>query len=824
MHIDHDTLDLRTEGDVEAKLLVPLIVSERYLNIPDVHLYSKEYLPPKDLDKGAKVVAGYFPDFSVWMHGFPVMLVEAKAPGVPVEQAYREAALYARHLNSGYPSGFNPCNFVLASNGERILFGKWDAAFQFEATPQSIRPGSAALERIINEYGGPALKLFALKCLNKVKAERGVRPFNRAGGDAIINSKKPLNSFAPELSPVLVRYFSSTQSTDVKEISERAYVSSEETTEYDRILEALLKDRVSLKRDTIVERLEPSRHTEANVAKAISSFDQSRPPEGRLQIIQGAVGSGKSLFIRRYKELLQPDLLRERSRWAWVDFNPGPADLSSAQLWLAEAFLESFARENPELDLSSKDVLKGIFARQIQRRKGIYDDVRDWSPEKAAILRNEDLMKWQDDHLEHMRGLANYVLGQRQEVLIVVMDNVDRLDLKGQLDAFHLALWFMEQTRSFVILQMRDETYERFKNRPPLDAFRSGIAFHISPPRFTDVVKKRLELSIEYLAATAGSRQTYTLPSGHRITLPMSELGRFLQELYVELFERRRNISRILESLAGRDVRRALQMFVSIITSGHLREDQITSQVRGAGEVTITEHNILKILMRTEYRFFSDQSGVVSNIFNVLSDWKKPSNFMISDLLFFLARARKEVGQIGIEGYFSVRNVSDLLQLDGYDPDDLHSALNYLLQRGLVIADHMNNVRVDWDDCVKISASGYIHLRTLADRVEYLYGVLPSTPILDEGTANFLADFVKRESRFGEVSILAKLQAVEGFYGYLLAQAKQNASAAGLKFDVWDQSSGTAYVLKRIAGGLTRYRSKGSIPREDDAGAIDEGI
>jgi hypothetical protein len=66
---------------------------------------------------------------------------------------------------------------------------------------------------------------------------------------------------------------------------------------------------------------------------------------------------------------------------------------------------------------------------------------------------------------------------RHDEVLISVMDNVDRRDLKSQLDAFQLSLWFMEQTRSFVILQMRDETYERYKDKPPLDAFWTGIDF-----------------------------------------------------------------------------------------------------------------------------------------------------------------------------------------------------------------------------------------------------------------------------------------------------------------------------------------------------------
>jgi hypothetical protein len=47
---------------------------------------------------------------------------------------------------------------------------------------------------------------------------------------------------------------------------------------------------------------------------------------------------------------------------------------------------------------------------------------------------------------------------------------------------------------------MRDETYERFKDSPPLDTFGSGVVFHITPPRFLDVVKRRLELSLEYLS------------------------------------------------------------------------------------------------------------------------------------------------------------------------------------------------------------------------------------------------------------------------------------------------------------------------------------
>ena len=129
------------------------------------------------------------------------------------------------------------------------------------------------------------------------------------------------------------------------------------------------------------------------------------------------------------------------------------------------------------------------------------------------------------------------------------------------------------------------------------------------------MIKRRLELSLEYLSSQAQEVQTYTLDSGLRIKYPKSELGGFLRELYLELFGRRHNVPRVLEALAGWDIRKALEMFVSIITSGHLSVVSITSNVMGAKTYPIREHSVLKILMRTDYRFASDQSGVITNIF-----------------------------------------------------------------------------------------------------------------------------------------------------------------------------------------------------------------
>ena len=813
MPIDHDSLKLSTESDVEQKIIMPLLNEAAYLDIPSDRIFTKGYMAPTALDKTAGRASGYYPDYAVWFRGLPVFVVEAKSPDVPAEQGYREASLYARHLNQSYRTNVNPCRFVVATNGRKLLFGFWDAQPEDEININDLRPGSAQLERLQTFCRAEVLGAHALDCIQRLRARNPVFPYNLAGGQAILHARIPVNLFAADLSPVLRLYFASAYEEESREIIERAYVSSAEITEYDHILEGLLKDHLAVRSGTVVQELQPGRHSEENVERAISEFDELRPPTGHLQILQGAVGSGKSLFVRRYKELLQGPTLIDRTRWALINFNSSPPDLSRGQIWLCKAFVEAFERENPRIDLTSPDVLRGVFSRNIQRRRAIYTELERASATEAAVARANDLRSWQDDPEEFARGISDYILGNRREILAVVMDNVDRLDLRNQLDAFQLALWFMHRTRCFIILQMRDETYDRYKDMPPLDAFKSGITFHISPPRFVDVVKRRLELTLGYLTANAQKQQTYAIETGLRISYPKSALGEFLHKLYSDLFDRKRNISRVLEALAGRNVRRALDMFVSIITSGHLSEMAITSTIMGDRSVPITERQILKILMRTEYRFFSDNSGFLTNIFKSDPEWQKPDNFLLIEILYFLARNRKHKGEIGLEGYFTCRHVTEELQRLGYVPEDVLGGLNVLFRRELLGADHMNFDKVGLDDCVRILASGFIHVRILVGRIEYLFGIIPTTSIFEPEVAAQLAEFVRLESERGVTNAFQRVRAVELFFQYLSRQREANATPfSNLR------ETGAAYVLKHISGAIQDFRNitKGT-PETPDA-------
>jgi hypothetical protein len=806
-----------TEADVELKVVTPLLTNPNYLAIPTASIQGKTYLAPTVLDKKAGKTGGYYPDFSAWELGFAVLIVEAKEPGIPVEVGFREACLYARHLNAEYKSGINPCHFVLSCNGKQLAYGAWDSNRCQTVEMDVLQIGSNELETLIRFCHHRVLLAHAAKCLSGVRLSRSTQPYMLAGDRALINSKKAFNSFAAELAPTLRRYFTSVTQNNDPDIYQRAYVDSDDITQYDRILESLLKDRLTPRRP-LSQELNPTRAKDPKLAKAIATYRDDRPPDGQLQVITGSVGTGKSLFARRYKELLQPEEQRKSTHWAFIDFNGAPEPIEEAHDWLCEQFIESFRLENPEFDPFANENLNRIFSQDLQRRRGIYDEVKKKiSAAEAEKIRINDLETWQKDHRRVALGLCRHFARERGDVLVVVMDNVDRLDLRSQLGAFTLSLWFLDQSRAFIILMMRDETYERFKNQKPLDTYKSGVVFHIGPPRFLDVVKRRLELSLEYLAQNSPETLEYHLSSGMRIRYPNSMLGEFLKSIYLELFERRHNVSRILQALAGRNIRQALEMFVSILNSGHLREEAITSTAVGAGGIAIPEFRVLRILMRTEYRFFNNDSGFVSNIFYFDEDWQQPNNFILPDILFWLADNRKRQGEIGLEGYFSVARLADELQRRGFVRDDVCQACSWLLRKNLVEADHMNQTSVSFEDSIKITAAGFIHLRIFCERLEYLYGVLTVTPVSDHATTKVIAQFIRTESQLGQLGGFQQSRAVESFLEYL---KKQYAHLKAAYPEFGEGRTGAYFVIQQIESALHFFRHPSA--RQTQRNLLDE--
>lgn len=792
-----------TEGDVETQVVIPLLTRAEMLGVELEAVKSKEFLAAFDIGKGARSRKGFVPDFCVYMLSIPIAAIEVKAPTVPLQEAWEEATLYAHALNKRYPPKINPCEVILACNGVQFAAGKWDNELpEVSGAVADLVVGSTLLDTLQALMGRMKLEALGAAASASMKLVGFRRPFNQGSGPAIIASKLESNTFAADLSPILRRYFSSRDQNSDPEIYKNAYVSSNEVTSYDKILESFLIDRLSRSRSRV--EIQTTKKRADELTNRLTEMASQKSISGELQLVTGGVGSGKSLFARRYKEYLQPHEMKEISHWAFLDFNFAPENLSDAKEWVCSTFAKSIIEEGAPLNLRDSDDQERIFSNDLADKEAFYRRVDAATPGRGLLEKARDIEGWRQDPEKLASGIARHLQGDRGEVVIVVFDNVDRRDVKNQLSAFQLALWFMNQMRCLVLLQMRDTTFEAHKNERPLDTYKTGQVFHISPPRFVDVVKRRLELSLKALEEEAPKVIKYSTPSGAHISYSKDKAGDFLRAVYLELFQRTSNISRVMEALAGRNVRKALDMFMAIINSGHMPENIIATVASGGQHKKFPEYLILRILMRQDYRFFSDASGFVANIFYCDSNWVRPNNFLVVEALFYLIGQRKTPGDNGQMGFVSVQRLKEHLEKFGYVSKDIDEAAQFLLKKELIEADSANASALNSGESVKATASGWAHLRLLAGRSEYLVSTLPTMPMNDQTFEARVFDLMQAENRVGRLTLAQNVSLLQNLKAYLATQFQTLAVHPGYAHS---QVNGARYVLEKIDEAI-RFSNK----------------
>jgi hypothetical protein len=243
-----------------------------FLGLPSDWIRTKDYMEPTQIDKRASKRYGYIPDYSIWKTGFPLAIVEAKSPDESIEEAIREARLYATEINKRYPPNINPIAYILASNGKKFALTQWDSETEIlYATAVDLQPGTAilaAFRSILNRDD------FEQRAGHLDRQFQGAR-FHRVPtllGASRVSEQMGINSFAQELFPVVTKYFGTEADEASDDIIDRGYVSSEERGEYDGVLETYLKDRARVASDGRLQPITTSRSNASGISKEISLY------------------------------------------------------------------------------------------------------------------------------------------------------------------------------------------------------------------------------------------------------------------------------------------------------------------------------------------------------------------------------------------------------------------------------------------------------------------------------------------------------------------------------------------------------------------------
>ena len=753
--------DCSNESDVEQKFLYPLLTHPQFLDIPPKTILTKKSLGAMSFVSKASLPKDYVPDYVIFISGFPVLVIEAKSPHILAGIAISEARMYAQALNESFPSGTNPVSIVAGCNGRELRIGSWDTINSSKFSCAELLIGSDLLRQVRDLIGVVPLSRHGRQIQRALTRTTYSTPVRLLDSQLFLDRIGP-NALASYLNPLYEMFFRAEDPEKTQLILERAYVDTAELREYDHVLHAMLRqiERTQAQTQTI----QTDRQREYTLTPELTRYQTDIASHGRIYLIIGARGSGKSLFIARFFAHLIPQALKEHAVWCVIDFNRAPSSIENIENYICDKFIE--LAQNVGFDPFGLEGLNRIFSVQTNRlRRGPLALLTD-EGERERFLAAE-LLKLSSDKKAFALGLARHLTGDMDRPLIIAFDNVDRRESAQQLQIFQAGQWFRSETRAFALLTLRDVTFERYKGEPPLDAFAQISNFYIRPPRFSLVLQKRLSLAIDEGLKDLQEIEQPT-STGLRFRYSKEHLGAFLQRVYEALFGGEHQVGRIVDALAERDVREALGMFARILASGHFNADRVIGIGTG-GSARIEHDQLIKILMRSDYRLYSEQSGFIYNIFWAPVERFTGNVFLTAEILGFFAQEGTS-GSDRISGYWRLEELLSDLSSMGFEEAELRAGVENLVQRKMVAFDGEDTERPDDDDLIKITPSGFIHLRSLPYFVEYISSIALYCPVGDAAVARRITELWSRTRTYQDLGFSQKHEVASIFADYLVRE------------------------------------------------------
>lgn len=149
----------------------------------------------------------------------------------------------------------------------------------------------------------------------------------------------------------------------------------------------------------------------------------------------------------------------------------------------------------------------------------------------------------------------------------------------------------------------------------------------------------------------------------------------------------------------------------------------------------------------------------------------------------------------------------------GFPPQDTLSVLRKFLLQNLIIADHMRATDLKGSDLIRVHASGFIHARILAARVEYIASCSLTTPLLDRKLAEYSGQCWHINHPYTDIKHRYKNELATKFINYLEIHA-ENFIAAHSSDRAMFIGASSMLVRGREALGIQSKSIANQVPAE----------
>jgi predicted RNA-binding protein with RPS1 domain len=749
--------ELTSESDIEQKLVYPLLTAEHPsgLGLDQATILTKASIRRFPIGKGNDRKL-YYPDYLVLIGGFPLIVVEVKAPGEGTDEAFREARLYSTELNALYPSGLNPLTKVLVTDGVKIVAGRWDHAVpSVEMDISALSPSNQKMAELSDLLGVARLRKDFARIGADINPKKYWKPRRLLGGEAIQQGEVGHNTFGSTVAADFAHIFNPATEDDRIKIATKGYVPSKRRERYvypiDRVIRASrpkFESEATLVEDTSAPR------------EILRKLKDQKPLEHQVLLLIGSPGSGKSTFVDHLQYAALPKDIADSTVWVRLNMNNAPSVQAEIYDWLRMEIINGCRMAYHDIDFDELPRLKNVFSVEVRRWAvgvgRLYTaDQKIYDIKLAEFI--ETLLR---DRHKQATAYARHCATERGKLLMLVLDNCDKRNRDQQLLMFEAAQWIQKEFRALVILPLREETYDNHRDEPPLDTALKDLVFRIDPPLFHSVLVSRVQLALNELTSSSTKMNSYELPNGFHVKYPDSDKAYYLSAIMNAVFHYDRQIRRIIVGLSASNIRRALEIFLEFCRSGHIAEDQIFRIRQSEGKHVLPLSLVVRVLLRMNRRYYDSDPSYVKNLFTLYHRDVRPSYFVRLIILRWLSLRFSQQGPSQLKGYFRIAELIKEMSLFGTEATVVLREMEYLAKAQCVITEDFRTDRLTQDDLVRLGPAGFVHLELL-ENADYLAAVAEDTWFDDENSAKRVAERIKQlEKQFDIGNTIANAREV----------------------------------------------------------------
>jgi len=316
---------------------------------------------------------------------------------------------------------------------------------------------------------------------------------------------------------------------------------------------------------------------------------------------------------------------------------------------------------------------------------------------------------------------------------VLFIDNVDQLSPEYQAQIFLLAQRVTRLLESITVVSLREESYYTASIQKNFTAY-TNHKFHIASPRFRRMIASRIECAHRVLAERRNK-----IPEDDQAT-DYQSIADFLLIVRESICGTNKHIVRFVEAICYGNMRFALQLFTTFLTSGVTDADKMLRIYNRDKTYTVAFHEFVKAIMLGDRRYYKEDQSPVMNLFNVGPE-KNSSHFTSIRIISILYSRHGESSSEGT-GYIPLAQLIGLFENRFNNRGDVIRTLNRLTRKQLIEANNRSSESIEGASHVRATSAGVYYVTFLSTKFAYLDLVLQDTPLNDEGIEAYLRQSV----------------------------------------------------------------------------------